>query len=978
MPAPVARYLARLRRESKPLSRHKTSAEELKTFGIFLGGFAHPTTPSQARVLSQWDVLVLNPLQERVLDALSTCQPTSSHVLGRLDVRTLTESDSSSNSDDVIRLLGVVAQTLSKYFKNQHSLQSPFTGVLLAGFQTHFQPAVLNEMAKYINGLGLDLWLEMSPPAYLTERECREINMKMIRGLVCRNGTIRPDGDRQNYFQMTEMRTAMRAVAAQRVRHGPPIMMWETVDDGVELQYAVVQRSFDWCRYNSALCWIGPTAALTDAEAAPAQTVANKPLGALMWLKGDDIMKAHNVWRSNNQVRLFTENTGHPLNSHLAQISLTSCGHDALYDSLHSFIPDVTARLRLLPPDNKEQAVSGAQIVDRLDWLSQTHHDEQTDPLSVSASGDNFTGLGCFHLGLEVGPKDVADILQTQRHLKDLNLLQCIQAEELRRVADKIRGLCNAQSSSEISSAVSQVANELLDLLTTRDDDGHARLQIYVGLHSGFQTRSEVQFWGVSDVDASRDVQDIYISGKTQDRAATILHTFLSSRGCTRTECFMAELAMSRQNGGLSETWQLPPRIVRDVEQLTPAETILFLRRLILSRHKDHVLFLTKIRACCEYQLMDVPTLNQLRALSSTAYLGGKISAESLVTSRLDWLRERGAWCPDPSAAISLFEEVDARLHGVLMSGQTEILSQLGVVIQAVMQKDQIDAGADMFALSVFSAFRKLALDEVYLEVLDRNPYPNHTTDQAGCFAENFALGSRCDSFFDMTPRSLGRIISDRYRAYYMKHQPPRREEGFTELPTAYAAMQVDLDPQDGQEKLPTYYQITFLGIFAVPALIDIMLLTTIGRGLYLTTFMNSTEKKMATTALMFALLVCGAVGSWISSGGCYYLYASAFPAMNMFVLTRFVAGIAIVLVGGLAGMVANIVLRGVTAGLVFFFYFAMLTTYLLTLSALSIYQVPGSRFQSVSTSAVFIPLLFLPLFRLPPKIYLLTKTSNF
>ena len=625
---------------------------------------------------------------------------------------------------------------------------------------------------------------------------------------------------------------------------------------------------------------------------------------------------------------------------------------------MQSFIPDLSARLRLLPPGNKEQSESQANIVN---WHLQTHNYRyvQTNPfspLSISATGDDFTGLGCFHLGLEVTPKEFADLLNAQRNLKDLDLLQRINAEELHRLGGQIKALRDAQSSnaSAITPAASQAVKDLLDLLTTSNDDGNdgnPRLQVYVGLHSGFQTSSEVQFWGLYDVDAGSGVLNIYLSNKTPDRAGTILHTFLSSRGCTRTECFWAELTMSEQNGCLSETWQLPPRIVHDIEQLSPTETILFLRRLILLRIEDDSFFLARIRVCCNYQLMEVPTLAQLRALNSTAYLRGEISAESLVTSRLAWLREQGCWHPDPSAAISLFEEVDARLHDVLMNGKTELLTQLGVVVQTIMQKNQIDAGADIFALSVFCAFRKLSLDEIYLEVLDRNPFPNHTTDQAGCFAENFALGSRCDSFFDMTPRSLGRIISDRYRAYYMKHQPPPREEGFTELPTAYAAMQIDLDPQDGHQVLPTYYQITFLGIFAVPALIDIMLLTTVGRGLYLTTFMSSTEKTMATTALMLALLACGAVGSWISSGGSYYLYANAFPAMNMFVLTRFVAGIAITLVGGLGGMVGIIVVRGITAGLVFFFYFAMLTTYLFTLSALSVYQLPGSSFQSVSTS---------------------------
>jgi hypothetical protein len=306
VPTPVARYLDRLRIGTKRLSLlqlSKASTEEPKSFGVFLGSFNNPPTVNQARLLSQWEVLVLDPLQDGVLDALSICQHTSTHILGRLDVRSLVKTDSSSNSDEVIQALHIVAQTLTTYFMNPEGEQSPFTGILLAHCQTHFQPAVLNSIAKYINGLGVDLWLEMGPPDYLTERQCRDINMEYIRGIVCRNGTIRPDGDRQNFFQMTEMRTAMRAIAAQRVAHGPPLMMWETVDDGVEVPYAVVQRSFNWCRYNSAKVWIGPEAALTDADVAAEQTVAEQPLGALMWLKNDENMKAHDAWRSNDEVR---------------------------------------------------------------------------------------------------------------------------------------------------------------------------------------------------------------------------------------------------------------------------------------------------------------------------------------------------------------------------------------------------------------------------------------------------------------------------------------------------------------------------------------------------------------------------------------------------------------------------------------------------------------------------------------------------
>ena len=847
-------------------------------------------------------------------------------------MKTLANSDGSSQSEEVIRCLFVLSQTMITHFQSEHGgAQSPFSGVLLSNFEMHLQPAVLNSVAKYINGLGLDVWLEMAPPGYLSERHARDINMELIRGIVCRNGTIRRDGDRQNFFQMTEMRTAMRIIAAQRVVHGPPMFIMEVIDDGVELQYAAVQRSFNWCRYNSALVWIGPEAALHDAETAAALTVAEKPLGALMFLKNDDLMKAHDIWRSNDQV------------------SKTSCGHEALYDSLYQFIPDLSARLQLLSPPEKKQQ-SQALVHFQQPAVNDYGH---TDPLKavLSAGADDLDGLGCYQLGLEVTSKAFADLLQGQRNLQDLELLQRVPGEELRGYGEQIAALLDRQSSNPISPATFQAVSELVGLLRTSHDEEKSRLQVYIGLHSGFQANSETQFWGFYDIDNRSGVVTLYLSGKTQDRAGTILHTFLSSRGRSRSECFNTELAMAEQNGCLSERWQLPSRIVQDVEQLSPSETILFMRRLVLSKLGDETVFWTRVKALCEYQLIEVPTLTQLRTMNSYAYLRGEVTVDALITARLAWLGEQGCWRPDTDAAIALFEEVDARVYEILMNGHNETLAQLSVVVQSLVKKNQLDAGADIFLLAVFSAFRKLALDEVYLEVLDRNVLPNHATDQAGCFAENFGLGSRCDSFFDMTPRALGRIISDRYRGYYMKYQPPQREEGFTELPTAYAAMQVDVDPQDGKEVIAWYHQITFLGIFAVPALIDIMLLTTIGRGLYLTTFMTSTEKTMATTALMLALLVCGAAGSWISSGGSYYFYANAFPAMNMFVLTRFVAGIAFALVGGLGAMTGIMVIRSVTAGLVFIFYFAMLTTYLLALSTLSIYQLPGSRFQSVSLS---------------------------
>ena len=214
----------------------------------------------------------------------------------------LTKAEPSLKNNDVIKNLAIFIQAIKTRLGNNDGECSVFTGVLLADFPTYFQPPVVNELAQHLQDVGLDLWLELSHPKYLTEDEARMIDMRHIRGLVYRNGTIRLDGDRQNYFQMRAMRAVMRAVASQRVAHNLALVMWETVDDAAELQYGVVTRTHSWCTYNSALCWIGHADALTDAEAAKTRTVAAKPLGSLMWLKDEANMKVHDLWRANDEV----------------------------------------------------------------------------------------------------------------------------------------------------------------------------------------------------------------------------------------------------------------------------------------------------------------------------------------------------------------------------------------------------------------------------------------------------------------------------------------------------------------------------------------------------------------------------------------------------------------------------------------------------------------------------------------------------
>lgn len=285
--------------------RDKRYETEIKSFGAYLGAFEQPPTESQRALLSRWDIVAVDPTQPGVVAALASCPPTSAHVLARFDLPALTALHGSTSSDKVLNGLMVFSAALESHVQQAASQGAGFTGVLLAGFSECFPPAVVNELARYMKDRSYDFWLELSYPDYLPEEYALRINMHLLQGLVYRNGTIRPDGDRQNYFQMTAMRAVMRAMAGQRVSHNPALVMWETVDDGVPLQHAVATRTFNWCLYYCAVCWIGHASALTDAEAAKSETLPAKPLGALMWLKNDKNMNAHNTWRANDQVRAF-------------------------------------------------------------------------------------------------------------------------------------------------------------------------------------------------------------------------------------------------------------------------------------------------------------------------------------------------------------------------------------------------------------------------------------------------------------------------------------------------------------------------------------------------------------------------------------------------------------------------------------------------------------------------------------------------
>lgn len=464
-------------------------------------------------------------------------------------------------------------------------------------------------------------------------------------------------------------------------------------------------------------------------------------------------------------------------------------------------------------------------------WLSLLDPGARS-AISSSATGVSFDYLGCFPLGFTVSMKQFDDVVQTQRRMKDLSLLCPVKQDRLQKIGESLRQFCDSfggqgqpqgLESIDWLAAVQELADQLCNSL-----DSQPSIQVHIGLDSGFRIHSETRFWAVYQ-HVEDEVLDVYVSRNATDVAGAILHTFLSSRGCPRHDCFHIEILFAKFSTALTGPSRLPERILDDFALLSPAELLTFLQTLALSSTTKEAYLVDLFRSACEAQLLDSVDFLQLKELSTVAYLSGRASAKDLVIARTSWYRQIGAPCPDASMALDNFLQVDTSITAMLKQRDISKLNDLTESLANCLSSAEIDSQADLLTLSIFCAMRKHAFDEAYMEVTDRNTLFNDQSDQAAAFAELFATGARCEAYFDVTPSALGKLLSDRYRAYHHEdgHEPPLWTDASPATPSAYAAAKIDVDPSFTKAKMSSAQQFTFLSVFAIPALLDILLLTS-------------------------------------------------------------------------------------------------------------------------------------------------------
>jgi len=619
--------------------------------------------------------------------------------------------------------------------------------------------------------------------------------------------------------------------------------------------------------------------------------------------------------------------------------------------SVNGWSSDTAQSFELSRSATPTGSLDGSSVsVGSLSWLSLLDKNPG-HAISNSPKGASYDYLGCFPLGFDIHRKSFIDVARTQQRLKDMKLLDEIKPSILHEMGKFLKQFCSSSGGQDngIASGWHAAMQELAHKLSNAGPDSVNSIRAHVGLDQGFQTQPGTQFWAVYALDEDATL-DVFLSRNVQHLPGAILHTFLSSRGCPRYECFQAEFLLSKWSESLDQPSCLPPRIMQDISLLSPSELLKFLQILSLSPINGDPSLVNLIRDACEVQLLDSPDFAQLKDVSTTGYLSGRASGYDLISLRLQWYRQNGCQHPNETIALDHFLQIGATITEMLRERRITELQEVTDCLASVLQDGKIDTQVDLIAFAIFCVMRKHAFDEAYMEVTDRNTLFNDQTDQAAAFAELFATGARCEAYFDVTPSAFGKLLSDRYRAYHHQpgHEPPIWSDLKPSTESAYAAAKIDVDPSSKKSAMSAPQRFTFLSVFAIPALLDILLLTTTGRGLYLSGTMSHSEQHSATLALMISLLISGAVGTWITCGGSYYLISMAFSAMNMFVITRLVGGLAFTLAVAIIGFTAVGASNGIGGGIVFFLYLIALTSYLCLLATLANFQYPGSAFQSV------------------------------
>jgi len=543
---------------------------------------------------------------------------------------------------------------------------------------------------------------------------------------------------------------------------------------------------------------------------------------------------------------------------------------------LKELLPRIEHQLMPLPlPEAlKETNKNNEQTVSQPNYLKLAP--PRVDFWESSADGERISPLGCLPLTVAATQEHHTAVLATQIDLRDLNMLHQLDETDVDKIIQQLRSL-------QTVSTQFHLVRLLIEGLAQNT------VVVHKGLSTGFTVPdTSVEFWGLAA--AARDDQssvDIFLSRRSPDDASTVLHVWLAHNGVSRVHRLEEELRLEAAYSPTKSHTSLPLSIRAAIDRATPAETLFFLEQLQVAspRHR----FKRAIESHCKFVLIDEVSVEAWNDAHCRQFLDSSLDMRRLLERRFAELARMGSThLPSVESVLELHAEAEQLIADSLLFGKSQTLDRIyDTLLQAYdpldafHDCDSVDVNADILALLFFCTLRKAALEDVYLEATDRCPIFSQP-DQAAVFCELWVLGSQCELYFGMVPRALGQVIYDKHKSFLREYPPPMAlSDGEAGLMTVYAKIEpkherADSDFNSKNRKGMKFQQVLIgfraLSVFCLPAMLDIFLLTFVGRGLFMTAYMSDDNIIAACYALLVALLLSAGITGSVGSVGNYYL----------------------------------------------------------------------------------------------------------
>lgn len=847
------------------------------------------------RFQSNFDLHIVRLTGERVAESSTRSDETPKHDAHVSTESTVSVSRSSTRESLESTTQGTVKDSVhpSRISAEEQAVSQTktlFYGTLKATDQ--FTGKSISDKASLINNLRLKQGLDGIVISYGTEDTAMDINallealnsrhvstilmgdpdlevinsvhFGLIDGLVIRDASILPNGQRRDFFRAVQVRECV-ARCKRQMKTRPDFFLGFLEIWTVRPSAATLRRAFKLADFFGAVM---------QAQAATQHNSRIEMcLSGFDWLKRPEIIKLQKSWTQNPAINLCALSESEETQLNIQKLS-------QVLGPAENFLT-----LKPLPPDLSSIQNEKLESVESPHYVSDAPR--RNSIWDQASCGALLCERGCFNVRDHMMQEHYDRILQTQRGLKELQMLHLYDDME-------ILSLSNTLKTALWQSDHPKLLQGLLDQLA------NGQVRVYKGLDSGFSLPDDGgHMLGVSDsyTEDSRQIVDVFISLKNSLDAATIWHVFLAHHGIGRLQRYEEELQFFPGT-------RLPKSIQQELDQCTEAELLSLIEQIRLSE-ADHS-FNQAIIQTCTALLIEGSSRCTWTNLHSQACLDESLTIRTLLKMRLEQFAKQGARrLPKLEKLVEFSELLERKLQDALFTSDRFTLNQISTPLvdaySAIGITKPAEPRLDLYGLMYFCALRRFAFEDVYLETTDRCPLFLQQHDQAGVFSELWVLGSQCEIYFGVLPRMLGEVIYDKYQIYLTEHPPPPDswdgKEVFTaytnaearikleghgvmtgsgspvELPGQAPGYKVD-EPRSTRRILEATSQFGALSIFCFPAVIDVVLLSFLGRGFYLTAYMDTHVVEMANYAILTALVMTGGITGWVGSTGGFYLFS--------------------------------------------------------------------------------------------------------